>query len=208
MQRDGVVRLRVVKRKGYDMKRKLMRTMKACVLIALALALAFSLAACSGANQTAATGDAAGELLLNVKTKDIDGNDFDVSANKGGALTVFNIWATWCGPCIEELPDIAKIAKEYESKNVRFIGILTDGAGGDGKIDELACKEAKTLLADAKVSYPSIIPDETMMKGIIEGTHALPSTYIIGPDGKLVDNIVGRMDYDAWNNAVKKALES
>jgi thiol-disulfide isomerase/thioredoxin len=208
-----------------NMRRKSMKTMKATVFLALILVFALGFAACGAdkkadsgaaagnsteeaAEDTAAADSAVGNVLLNAKTKDVNGGDFDVSANKGSVLTVFNVWATWCSPCIEELPSIEKVAKKYESKNVRVIGVLADGVGDDGKIDELSCKEAKTLLADAKVSYPSIIPDEAMMNGLIASTQALPTTFIIGPNGELVDKIVGGMDYDAWDKAVGEALKS
>jgi thiol-disulfide isomerase/thioredoxin len=163
------------------------------------------------ANKGTATGGSAaspeGEALLNVRTKDLDGNDFDVSANKGAALTVFNVWATWCSPCVDELPAIAKVAKDFEGRDVRVIGVLLDAVGGDGAVDEAVVKDAKTILADAGVSYPSIIPDKTLLDGVLADVEAIPATFIIGPNGELVDALVGGMDYDAWSDAIDEALK-
>jgi thiol-disulfide isomerase/thioredoxin len=159
---------------------------------------------------TATVGSAAspeGEAFLNAKTKDLDGNDFDVSANKGAALTVFNVWATWCSPCVDELPAIAKAAKDFEGRDVRVIGVLLDAVGEDGAVDEAVVKDAKTILADAGVSYPSIIPDKTLIDGVLADVEAIPTTFIIGPNGELVDTLVGGMDYAAWSGAIEEALK-
>ncbi|MDR2611258.1 MAG: TlpA family protein disulfide reductase [Clostridiales Family XIII bacterium] len=202
------------------MKRK---TISKWVAVVLALALACGFAACSddkkadsgatGNTTETAGGDAAdasalGKLLLDAKIKDIDGKDFDVSANKGAALTVFNVWATWCSPCVDELPTIDKIAKEYESKNVRVIGIMADAIDLEGKADDLARKEGKTLLTAAKVSSPNIMPDKAMLNSLISDSSSMPTTYIVGPNGELVDKIVGALDYDGWKKAIEKALKS
>jgi uncharacterized repeat protein (TIGR02543 family) len=146
-----------------------------------------------------------GELLLNLKAKDIDGNYFDVSANKGKALTVFNVWATWCGPCVNELPAIAKMAKDYESKGVRVVGILLDAVDDDGDVDNRAVADAKKLLSEAKAEYPSIMP-QAEMTDLLSKVNAIPTTFIVGPNGELVDTVIGSMDYVGWSRIFDEAL--
>jgi thiol-disulfide isomerase/thioredoxin len=147
------------------------------------------------------------ESLINAKTKDLDGKKFDMSTQKGKKLTVVNVWATWCSPCVEELPAIAKISKEYESKGVRVIGILLDAVQGNGAIDNNAIKEAKTLIANAKATYPSIIPEKTLINSVLKKTDAIPATFIIKSNGEVVDTILGGLDYDGWKKAIEKALK-
>jgi thiol-disulfide isomerase/thioredoxin len=145
------------------------------------------------------------EWLMNLKAKDIDGKDFDIPANKGKALTIYNVWATWCSPCVEELPELAKIAKDYESKGVRVVGVLIDASDENEKMIPSEIKAAKKIFADAKAEYTSIVPvGET--QSILRKTDAVPATFIVGPDGKLIDTVVGSMDYDGWSKAIDKAL--
>jgi thiol-disulfide isomerase/thioredoxin len=147
------------------------------------------------------------EMLMNVKAKDLDGKNFDASTDKGAALTVFNVWATWCPPCVEELPELAKIAKNYESKGVRVVGILLDGLDEKGNIDNSEIEAAKTFASKSKMEYPSIIPTSEMGK-ILDKMDAVPVTFIFKADGKFVDAIVGGMDYDGWSKVIEKALKS
>jgi thiol-disulfide isomerase/thioredoxin len=165
-------------------------------------------------NAAGNTADAAGdtvktpddvEWLMSLKAKDTDGNDFDIPANKGKALTVYNVWATWCSPCVDELPELAKIAKDYESKGVRVVGVQIDATNENGESDASEVKAAKTLFAEAKAEYTSIIPQgET--KSVLSKTDAIPATFIVGPDGELVDTVVGSMNYDEWSKTIDKAL--
>jgi thiol-disulfide isomerase/thioredoxin len=154
--------------------------------------------------QAAAPSD--GKALLGLKTKDIDGGSFDAAANKGEALTIFNVWATWCSPCVDELPALAKIAKEYEAKGVRVVGIQLDAIDGKGAVDNKAIKEAKKLLAKAKAKFPSIVPSKEI-ESILNKASAIPMTFLVGPDGELVDTVIGGMDYNSWRAAVDKALK-
>jgi thiol-disulfide isomerase/thioredoxin len=145
------------------------------------------------------------EWLMSLKAKDLDGKDFDIPENKGKALTVYNVWATWCSPCVAELPELAKIAKDYESKGVRVIGVQIDATNEEGDSDAREVKAAKKIFADAKAEYTSIIPQgET--SSILSQTDAIPATFIVDPDGGLVDTVVGSMNYDEWSKTIDKAL--
>jgi thiol-disulfide isomerase/thioredoxin len=148
-----------------------------------------------------------GKPFLDVNTKDIEGDRFDMSANKGRTLTVFNVWATWCEPCIHELPYLEKLTQEYEDEGVRVIGIMLDAVGTDGKIDNNAIIAAKKILLEAKVTYPSIVPEKTLLGGVLKTDEGIPVTYIVGPDGKIVDEILGSREYDAWSEIIDSALK-
>jgi thiol-disulfide isomerase/thioredoxin len=115
------------------------------------------------------------------------------------------VWATWCGPCIDELPGLANIAKEYESKGVNVLGIMLDGIDEKGKPDQSAIDAAKKILSEAKVKFPSFIP-QAEMADTMNKIDAIPVTYIVGPDGKLVDTIIGGLNYDEWKEVIDKAL--
>ena len=66
-------------------------------------------------------------VLSSFNTTDIDSNQVDESVFKGKKLTMINIWATYCGPCINEMPALGKISREYAGEGFQIIGIPVDG---------------------------------------------------------------------------------
>ena len=114
-------------------------------------------------------------------TTDLDGNPVssaDLFAQND--ITVVNIWATWCGPCIGELEDLQGIHKRMQKEGVAVVGMLTDG-----DIDT-----ARELLAEFSVTYPVILAPDTLNDFF--ALESLPSTLFIGSDGTvLADPVLG-----------------
>lgn len=109
----------------------------------------------------------------------LGGGSFDLAAQRGHWVIV-NYWATWCVPCIEEMPDISHFVATH--KNVRAIGLA---------YDDSAPADIKAFLAKHPVVYP--IAQVTLDKPPkdFDEPLGLPTTYLIGPDGKVVQHHVG-----------------
>lgn len=113
--------------------------------------------------------------------RDLDGNPVS-SADlfAGNKVTVLNIWATWCGPCIGELGDLQGIHRRMQEKGVGVVGMLMD--------DDL--DTARELMDEFKVGYPVILAPDTLEDFF--PLQAYPSTLFIGPDGTvLTDPVIG-----------------
>ena len=121
--------------------------------------------------------------LLKFTTKDLDGNEINSEdLFRGHELTMLNVWATWCGPCKRELPDLGKMAKDFEAKNCQIVGLCLDG-------DEEG-ETAKKLLKEAGVEYLNIIAPENMMD--VLPVVNIPTTYFLNSEGCVVgEPIVG-----------------
>ena len=103
-----------------------------------------------------------------------------------GKLLVVNFWATWCGPCRDEMPDLQEIYTHYQAQNVLVLGIAADDVA---KIREFT----KTL----PVSYPlvSAEPDTMELSALLGNTRGvLPYTVIIDNHGKIVTSFTGRLN--------------
>ena len=110
---------------------------------------------------------------------------------------VINYWATWCGPCVGEIPDLIKISEEYADKGFAMIGVLT----GDDDIDG-----AKQFIADQGMSYPVVLP-EAFFADNAEGIYAIPTTMFFDSTGKQVgETVVGSMSYDDWKGLIDLLL--
>lgn len=118
--------------------------------------------------------------LIGFKTKDLNGKEVTSDIFSKNKLTMINIWATWCGPCVEEMPDIAKLYKDLP-KETNIISICTDA--GD---DKQALDFAKDVMKKSKAEFKTLIPDETLKKNLTNDIQALPTTIFVDSEGKVI----------------------
>jgi len=121
-----------------------------------------------------------------------------------GRFVVLNFWATWCAPCMQEMPNMNALAKQYADRNVVFLAVDT----ADKR--ELFDKWLKGHPEFASLIFAHD-PTGFESKGIdmtLYASGALPTTYVIGPDGKIVAGFVGFGDggLKALEDALNKAL--
>ena len=109
----------------------------------------------------------------------LDGGSFDLAAQRGHWVIV-NYWATWCVPCIKEMPDISHFVAAH--KNVRAIGLA---------YEDSEPADIKAFLAKHPVVYP--IAQVTLDKPLkdFDAPRGLPMTYLIDPDGKVAKQKLG-----------------
>ena len=104
-------------------------------------------------------------------------------ADLKGKWVVVNFWATWCAPCVKEIPDIAEFAKDHGDK-VRVVGIAVDWVEGD-KPTAADDRKIKAFAKKVGHNYPLVLGNDATERffGKVKG---LPKTIVYGPDGKVV----------------------
>jgi cytochrome c biogenesis protein CcmG/thiol:disulfide interchange protein DsbE len=108
----------------------------------------------------------------------IDGEDFDLKRWEGHVVVV-NIWATWCGPCLIELPEFADAAWRWNNEGVRFVGLAVDSPPAD----------IPRVIERFQVPYP-IVPINGRTQGAWNAT-SIPSTFIVKADGTVAWSVRG-----------------
>lgn len=120
---------------------------------------------------------------------------------KEKSLTLVNVWGTFCGPCKEEMPDLAKLYDEYKDK-VNFLGVVVDtNASMDTNV-----QEAQQILKNAGTNYTNIMPNSTTEDTLVNIT-AMPTTFFVNSEGKVLGGFVGQADKDSLAATLDKLIE-
>jgi len=99
-----------------------------------------------------------------------------------GKVVIFNFWATWCAPCRAEIPDLVKLQTQYKDQVV-IIGVLSEDDPGP---------HVSRFAADYKINYP-IVPETKELQAVFTGIYALPTTFMVGPDLKVMQKHIGQI---------------
>ena len=110
-------------------------------------------------------------------------------------LIMLNFWATWCPPCIRELPELQLLHEAYGERGLLLLGVLTDGKTED----------ALPLIEQFGLSY-SIFTAEGDLKQFSRSVQAVPTSFFLSPSGEELMKVVGSRDYKGWAEIVEDLL--
>jgi thiol-disulfide isomerase/thioredoxin len=126
-----------------------------------------------------------------------DGKPVDTTQWQGKVLVV-NFWASWCPPCVEEMPTLDKLQAEFKNQNVLFVGIGIDSPSN-----------IRQFLEMTPVSYPIVIgglEGSNLSKQLGNSQGALPYTIIINGQGKSTSSKLGKISEEELRKSIKSAL--
>ena len=112
--------------------------------------------------------------------KKMNGEPFQLSEHRG-EIIVLNFWATWCPPCKQEIPGFIALQKEFREQGVTFVGVSLDKDG---------FSSVRPYAEKMEINYPLVVDDGTVAAKY-GGVRVLPSTVLIGPEGKIRHRKVG-----------------
>lgn len=118
------------------------------------------------------------------KMVDLDGKQVNFESLKG-KVVFLNIWATWCPPCVAEMPNIQKLYEKVGSDKIAFVMLSVD-EGGMEKVKKFIDKKGFT--------FPVYMPASQLPREFY--SNAIPTTFILSPEGKIVAKQEGMADYD------------
>lgn len=114
--------------------------------------------------------------------KDLNGNEISNEVFADYNLTMINIWGTFCGPCINEMPDIEALYEEMQGNNVNIIGVVSDGMGNEG--------EARRITEQQGARYTNLIPDQNFIDAFVSRTDVVPVTIFVNSKGERVGEVI------------------
>ena len=143
--------------------------------------------------------------LVVFETADLDGNPVNsAELFDAHALTMVNLWGTYCGPCISEMPDLAELSARLEEKNCAIIGVVVDASGRN---QESVIESAREIIADTGVAYLNLLPWDGIAGDL--PSQYIPTTYFIDAEGRIVGGAaIGSRGADEYEELIDDALAS
>lgn len=140
-------------------------------------------------------GDAA---PADLKLVDLDGKPHRLEDYRG-KLVIVNFWATWCGPCLHEIPSLVKAQAAYAARGVQFLGPAVDEP-----------EDVRRQAPGLKFNYPVLVADSEQMLALLSRfgntQGGLPFSVVISPEGKIVDRQLGEFSGAELNALIEEHL--
>lgn len=129
--------------------------------------------------------------------KDVNGASFKL-ADFFGKVTVVNFWATWCGPCRREIPELVNLHKEFQSRGVEVIGLTSEDPGA-------SAEKVRKFIQDFQIDYRIGWATAQVSAPLMQGHTAIPQIFVISPDARILKRFVGFSP--AYAPELKQVLE-
>lgn len=169
------------------------------LLLACVTALGVLLSSCGNSS----TGEG---VMSDFATTDLDGNAVDESIFSGYSLTMVNVWATFCTPCLSEMPDLGELAQEYQDRGVQIVGLVSDTLDMEGALDQAQVDTAVDIVAQTKASYPHLLPSQDLF-GLLSQITSVPTTFFVNSEGEQVGNAyLGAKSKEDWETIIEQTL--
>ena len=133
--------------------------------------------------------------MKNLQT--VSGDELTNDVFKSSKLTVVNVWGSWCGPCVAEIPELQKFYESMKDQGVNVIGVAQDA---DTDLDAV-----KEVIEKNKVTYPNLIP-EGKLKDFVMTLQAFPTTLLVDSEGNVVAKDLGGKDMAGFTKMVNDQL--
>ncbi len=146
--------------------------------------------------------EAESSSLLRFSSVDLEGKPVDTSIFSAAKITMVNVWGTFCGPCINEMPELASLAEEIKDQGGQIVGFVCDVQKGDSDGITLA----KDILSQSGVSYTNVLYN-TDIDSLL-GVQAVPTSFLVDSEGNILgESILGARSKAAYLGLIRAALE-
>lgn len=200
-------------------KRKYGRKLLACILVAVMLCGCADGMGKKGTENEEGSIEAGGEAQkgeeqesveeppaepLVFEGQDLDGNAVTSDIFSQSKLTMINVWATYCNPCLREMPDLGELAGEYDTADFQLIGIVSD-VQENGSEDKL--EKAVSLVEKTGADYPHLLLNESLYSALVVNVSGVPTTFFVDENGVVLGAVVGSYDKSVWKEIIDGLLE-
>lgn len=138
----------------------------------------------------------ASESQVSFEAMDLEGNKVTGEIFSQSKLTMVNVWATYCNPCLNEMPELGELAAEYEQEEFQIIGIVSDVVEGSDQT------LVESLVQETGADYPHLLLNVSIYDALLTDVSAVPTTFFLDESGAVLDTVVGAMEKSAWEEKI------
>ena len=154
------------------------------------------------AGSTADAGNTDGQtgLFGNFETVTLEGETVTQEIFAEADLNMVNIWGTFCGPCIREMPELGELSDEYADKGVQIMGMLTD-------VTDPEDETAHLIVDETKADYTHLVLSQDLVDHYLSQVQAVPTTVFVDSEGNQVGEVyTGARSKEDWSAIVDELL--
>ena len=140
-------------------------------------------------------------IFITFEGMDLEGNTISEDVFLQSKLTMVNVWATYCGPCLNEMPGLGELAGEHDRAEFQIIGIVSDVREGE---DPSLVEE---LVQQTGADYPHLLANASIDQAFLAGVSGVPTTFFFDGEGAYLGGIVGAADKSTWEELIHELLE-
>ncbi|NLO47464.1 MAG: TlpA family protein disulfide reductase [Clostridiales bacterium] len=141
-------------------------------------------------------------------TYDLDKNEITQEIFSNKKLTMLNVWATFCSPCLEEMPYLSELSVELASSNVQILGLVADVMDQKGGIISDQVNYAQQLVLKTGALYTHLLPSDGFLVDLLSGVYAVPTTFFFDTRGNQVgEPVLGGKNKMGWEAEINARLE-
>lgn len=160
----------------------------------------------SATTPPATEGQEPGGILSSFTTTDLDGNEVTQDIFADYDVTMVNVWATFCSPCLKEMPDLGELHAEYADKNFQVVGLVADAMNQDGTLSDSQVKLAEDIVAETEAAYIHLLPSQGLYSLLSQAT-SVPTTLFVDKDGAQVGYAqIGALSKEDWVKLIDEVL--
>ena len=173
---------------------------KRTVAFALTILMLFTFAACAGKKDGGDEAPLSDGKAISFSTFDVNGASVNsaelFAANK---VTMINVWASWCGPCAREIPELQELSAELDELGCGLVGILIDGDTDTG------LATGRQIISANGVTYVNLLPNDSINSQF--PVQYLPTTFFVDGNGMLIGDPIVGAQVDQYLPAVQRLLD-
>ncbi|HKP72674.1 MAG TPA: TlpA disulfide reductase family protein [Pyrinomonadaceae bacterium] len=128
------------------------------------------------------------DALRGVEMKTVEGKSLKLS-DYGGKVVVLDLWATWCGPCRLEVPELVALQKDYGSRGVQVVGLTIEGFSPADQQQNAA--KVRAFSERFQINYTVGWAEQNLAYALMMPSGSIPQTFVLAPDGRVVRHFKG-----------------
>ena len=140
-------------------------------------------------------------IYITFEGTDLKGNPVSQEIFPQSRLTMVNVWATYCNPCLNEMPGLGELAAEHDGSEFQIIGIVNDVREGDDQT------LVESLVQETGADYTHLLANDSIDQALLSSVSAVPTTFFFNQDGVCLGGVVGSAEKSDWEELIHELLE-